>query len=234
MHQLALKVIAAHLLGDFVLQSDRMIDDIHSKRMKSLYLYLHFLIHYFLLILLTGFKGEFIFPALLLALTHLVIDMLTKFYLSLKVSSIVNLIIDQTLHLISIALFIYYYHPFSIDYAEIFSTKNQLFLISIICITFVSSIIIKKIIESFNYIIIRGGLDAGGKYIGMLERLFVFLFVISDFWEGIGFLLAAKSIFRFGDLKENKDVKMTEYILIGTLLSFSLAILIGKIYLKLL
>ena len=67
----------------------------------------------------------------------------------------------------------------------------------------------------------------------MLERLFVFLFVITNFWEGIGFLLAAKSIFRFGDLKDNNDVKLTEYILIGTLLSFGLAIVIAKIYLKL-
>jgi uncharacterized membrane protein (DUF373 family) len=42
--------------------------------------------------------------------------------------------------------------------------------------------------------------------------------------------LAAKSIFRFGDLKESKDVKLTEYILIGTLLSFGLGILCAMVY----
>jgi hypothetical protein len=42
--------------------------------------------------------------------------------------------------------------------------------------------------------------------------------------------LAAKSIFRFGDLKESKDVKLTEYILIGTLLSFGLGILCAIVY----
>jgi hypothetical protein len=69
-----------------------------------------------------------------------------------------------------------------------------------------------------------------GKYIGILERLFVFFFVVINFWEGIGFLLAAKSIFRFGDLKESKDVRLTEYILIGTLMSFGLGILCAMLY----
>ena len=86
--------------------------------------------------------------------------------------------------------------------------------------------------EAFNYQIVTSGIQDAGKYIGMLERAFVFLFVITNFWEGIGFLLAAKSIFRFGDLKDKNDIKLTEYILIGTLLSFGLAILIGEIYLK--
>jgi hypothetical protein len=47
------------------------------------------------------------------------------------------------------------------------------------------------------------------------------------YFDAIGFLLAAKSIFRFGDLKEAKDRKLTEYVLIGTLLSFGIALLIG-------
>jgi len=76
-------------------------------------------------------------------------------------------------------------------------------------------------------------LNNAGKYIGMLERLFVFVFIITGNWEGIGFLLAAKSVFRFGDLKESKDRKLTEYILIGTLLSFGIAIATGMVVLKL-
>jgi hypothetical protein len=68
-----------------------------------------------------------------------------------------------------------------------------------------------------------------GNYIGILERLFVFGFILTGHFEAIGFLLAAKSIFRFGDLKEAKDRKLTEYVLIGTLISFGIAILIGLI-----
>lgn len=233
MYPLIIKILIAHILGDFVLQSNKMVDDINSKKLKSKYLYLHMLIHFALIIILTGFKKEFIIPAIFLSLAHLIIDIVTKIYLTNKISSILNLIIDQSLHIISISIFINYYYPYTIDYNIIFSQKNQILFLSIICLTFVTAIIIKKVVELFNYNINSSGLKDAGKYIGMLERLFVFLFVITNFWEGIGFLLAAKSIFRFGDLKDNNDVKLTEYILIGTLLSFGLAIVIAKIYLKL-
>lgn len=41
--------------------------------------------------------------------------------------------------------------------------------------------------------------------------------------------LAAKSIFRFGELSKSKEIKTTEYVLIGTLASFTIAILTGLI-----
>jgi len=53
--------------------------------------------------------------------------------------------------------------------------------------------------------------------------------VVSGHWEAIGFLVAAKSVFRFGDLKDSGNRKLTEYILIGTLLSFGIAIVTGMI-----
>ncbi len=66
------------------------------------------------------------------------------------------------------------------------------------------------------------GLKDGGKMIGHLERALIFLFVLINQSAGIGFLVAAKSILRFGEAKE--DQKFAEYVLIGTLLSFGLAI----------
>jgi len=71
------------------------------------------------------------------------------------------------------------------------------------------------------------GLKKAGAYIGVLERLFIFLFVVLGQWSGIGFLITAKSVFRFGDLSRAKDRKLTEYILIGSLLSFLLAVVTG-------
>jgi len=56
---------------------------------------------------------------------------------------------------------------------------------------------------------------------------------VTGHWEAIGFLIAAKSVFRFGDLKESKERKLTEYILIGTLLSFGIAMITGIIVVKL-
>jgi len=40
-------------------------------------------------------------------------------------------------------------------------------------------------------------------------------------------LIAAKSIFRFGEIKEPKYRREAEYIIIGTLMSFSYGILIS-------
>jgi hypothetical protein len=73
-------------------------------------------------------------------------------------------------------------------------------------------------------------LENAGKYIGILERLFVFGFIVLNQWSAIGFLITAKSVFRFSDLSRAKDRKLTEYILIGTLISFGLAILVGLLY----
>lgn len=100
-------------------------------------------------------------------------------------------------------------------------------------ITSVSAIIIKVFITQWSPESKKendASLAKAGRYIGILERLFVFIFVATNHWEAIGFLLAAKSVFRFGDLTSSKDRKLTEYILIGTLLSFGLAILIGVLY----
>jgi hypothetical protein len=69
------------------------------------------------------------------------------------------------------------------------------------------------------------GLSNGGKVIGYLERALVLLLVLMDQITGIGFLVAAKSILRFGEIKEASHRKVAEYIIIGTFLSFGWALL---------
>ena len=54
-------------------------------------------------------------------------------------------------------------------------------------------------------------------------------FVVLNELGGVGFLLAAKSIFRFGDLTRSTDKKLTEYVLLGTLLSVGCSLAIGLI-----
>ena len=76
-------------------------------------------------------------------------------------------------------------------------------------------------------------LKDAGKYIGILERLLVFIFIVVGHWEAVGFLITAKSVFRFGDLTASKERKLTEYILIGTLISFGIAIVISLLFLNL-
>ena len=70
-------------------------------------------------------------------------------------------------------------------------------------------------------------LAGAGAMIGVLERLFVFTFMIMGKLEGVGFVLAAKSVFRIGDLKDAEHRKRAEYVFIGTLASFGLAMMLG-------
>lgn len=73
------------------------------------------------------------------------------------------------------------------------------------------------------------GIVAGGELIGYLERLLILTFTLMGSYEAVGFVLAAKSIFRFGELNKNADRSMTEYVLIGSLLSVVITTLIGTL-----
>ena len=70
-------------------------------------------------------------------------------------------------------------------------------------------------------------LPNAGQWIGYIERVLILTFVLIGSIEGVGFLLAAKSVFRFGELNKAKEIRTTEYVLIGTLASFTIAILTG-------
>jgi hypothetical protein len=85
--------------------------------------------------------------------------------------------------------------------------------------------LINTLLNRFNIgDIEEGGLKKAGRYIGYLERFLIVTFVWSGELSAIGFLIAAKSIFRFGEIKDKQDRKLAEYILIGTFLSYSLAL----------
>ncbi len=64
-------------------------------------------------------------------------------------------------------------------------------------------------------------LPRGGRLIGRLERAMSLMLVIAGQPDGIGFLIAAKSLLRFNDLAHDKDRRVSEYVIIGTLASFA-------------
>ena len=55
----------------------------------------------------------------------------------------------------------------------------------------------------------------------------MYTFVITGEAGSIGFLIAAKSVLRFNDIKGSDARKEAEYVLIGTLMSFAFSILTG-------
>lgn len=227
------KLLLAHILGDFVFQPTKWVKDKEKKKLKSLKLYIHIFVHAILL------SGIFLFNVknywkifLLILVSHFVIDV-AKLYFQKEKTKTSWFFIDQLLHLIFILIASSFFVDFSISQTSLNFEKLILLIISILIITNVSSIIIKLLMSKWNPDQSDGSknsIESAGKYIGILERLFVFVFIITNHWEAIGFLLAAKSVFRFGDLTSGKDRKLTEYILIGTLLSFGIAILIGLLY----
>jgi hypothetical protein len=71
------------------------------------------------------------------------------------------------------------------------------------------------------------GRKNAGKWIGVLERLFILIFILGGHWEGIGFLVVAKSILRFGEIKDSADRERAEYVLVGTLASYLWAVAVS-------
>ncbi|MBO4333985.1 MAG: DUF3307 domain-containing protein [Paludibacteraceae bacterium] len=71
------------------------------------------------------------------------------------------------------------------------------------------------------------GLKYAGEWIGYFERSLIIVFIFTNNFGGVGFLLAAKSVFRYGELRRKDEVSITEYVLLGTLASFSIAIFVG-------
>jgi hypothetical protein len=71
------------------------------------------------------------------------------------------------------------------------------------------------------------GFENGGKIIGYLERSLIFLLILTGQPGGIGFLITAKSILRFGEIKDRQNRLEAEYIIIGTLMSFGYGMFIA-------
>jgi hypothetical protein len=226
-----IQLLIAHIIGDFALQPNNWVKDKNIKKHKSKFLYFHGLVHLTALVVLLKFNWSYWPYILFIVISHMIIDLI-KLNLIEKINSRTLFYFDQVLHMIIISIAVYYKHTYKINIEKIYSNESLLLILALLTVTFVSSIIMKTImskweLEEDNS---NDSLQSAGMYIGILERLFVFGFIILNQWSAIGLLIAAKSVFRFGDLSRAKDRKLTEYMLIGSLISFGLSILIGLAY----
>ena len=228
---LFLQLLLAHIIGDFVFQPYKWVKSKEKKKYKSPYLYWHILVHTIALIVALQFSKKYWLGIIIIVFTHFFIDII-KLNLSKKINFRWLFLWDQLAHLLVIAGVVYIYEDYILDLSILYTPKILAFITAVLLVTVVASIVMKVIISKWELESNsnKKSLEDAGKYIGILERLFIFVFIITNNWQGIGFLLAAKSVFRFGDLSKADDRKLTEYILIGTLLSFGLAILVGLGY----
>jgi len=227
---LIIKLLFAHVVGDFLLQPSSWVKSKEEKKHKSPFLYWHILIHAVVLLIVLQFDTTYWLGFLIIVITHYFTDLI-KLNLIGKFNYRKLFFLDQVDHILVIIGVGYLYNYETVNFENLEFIKIILFLTFALIATVVSSVFVDIIISKWK--LEEDGdnsLENAGKFIGILERLFIFVFILMGFVSGIGFLLAAKSVFRFGDLSKAKDRKLTEYILIGTLLSFGMAILAGVGY----
>ena len=234
---LALKLLLAHILGDFVLQPTKWVKHKNKHGWKSKYLLAHIAVHVLALLILLQFQLKYVLGIVVIMSTHYAIDAL-KIKFTTKKNARTLFVLDQVAHLLVLNLVLFYYEPYSINLNTLYQPQFLLLLFLLLFVTFVSGILIKVILQPWQNAIEPSkkekqkstSLAGAGNIIGILARLFVFALFLLNAWSAIGFLIAAKSVFRFGDLTEGKNRQLTEYVLIGTLLSFGIAIGAGLLF----
>jgi hypothetical protein len=187
-------------------------------------------------------------------LTHLVIDLCKESVLRLlapknesgkpvAVWKFWSLVVDQAAYLAAIVLLLWFMRQmgrlpqetfWSLLIGEALLRKMLVVWIGVVVTVYVGGVLIGILVEPF-LVELKGmtgnaikperrGLENGGKRIGQIERALILLFILSAQPASVGFLVTAKSVFRFGELKNAEDRKEAEYIIIGTMLSFTWAI----------
>ena len=224
------KLLLAHLIGDFLLQPGRWVVHKEAHTVRSKYLYIHILVHFFITMLLL-WDVAYWKLVLVIVISHYLIDLAKLYAIPLFRNKNIPFFIDQFLHVL--ILYICSYYGGVLQQTENwFRNLDWGLVTAVVFVSFPAAIIMGKLLEGMSDKIEfdHESLPNAGKYIGIIERLFVLIFIILGRWEAIGLRITAKSVFRFNDLKEGNSRKLTEYILIGTLLSFGLAMVTGLIY----
>lgn len=215
-------LVCAHVLGDFLLQPDKLVENKH----RFLILGFHAALQAFLAWLFAGQWLLWKLPAVVL-LSHLLIDLLKR---QVK-DTAAAFVADQALHIAVLVVL-----AGSLDGAGFTEWLGRFYKLLVLFCGFVATAqgsgflvakVAKKLVDE-NQLNLNG-LKGGGKLIGQLERTLIFLLILIGQPAGIGFLVAAKSILRF---EEAKKQPLAEYVLIGTLLSFSLALALSVLTIK--
>ncbi|MFP3982116.1 MAG: DUF3307 domain-containing protein [Desulfurivibrionaceae bacterium] len=230
--QLTICLLSAHIFGDFLLQAD---NDATRKPRSFRILFKHSLVVAALSYLLAGFWQAWSIPVVIF-LSHAAIDYLKSLSAGKGFRA---LMFDQAAHVAVILALVWLIAPvfpgrdtyWMILFGSLFFKALVLAAGFVLAVNggsvAVNTAVASHLDEMGESASKEGerpgvgrGLQQGGKIIGRLERALIFLFILIETPESLGFLIAAKTIFRFGELKETSQRMETEYIMIGTLWSF--------------
>lgn len=226
-----IQLLAAHLLTDFVLQPKSWVKSRKEKHLASPEFWYHIGLTTLVAAWFTGFDTWWV--PLAIFITH----GLSDWWKSYRDDTMLHFVLDQIFHL-AVIFFIWLlrFDEFvtPVQWVKNYEFVPQFWIIGL-AVVFLSNplgIIIGMLTKPFRDKIKNHrdqSLENAGTWIGVLERLIIFFLVLVNQYEAIGLLIAAKSIIRF---KEGEQ-KMSEYVLVGTLLSVSLAMVTGFIVSKL-
>jgi len=224
--QLLILQIIAHLLADFTFQSPDMAKGKLESGFRSKSLKWHILI-VFILSWILSFQWQFVVASAVIAILHWIIDGLKKMLSSKNKLAKYSFFIDQTLHfLVILWCVILYIHFFDVPANMQLPLRNYMLLIILgfLLCTKPANIFIGEVLKVYHIQFNDSdSIQNAGKLIGNCERIISLALILNGQFEAVGFILAGKSILRYKDTQTPK----TEYVLIGTLLSFGIAIIIG-------
>jgi len=231
---LFLRLLIAHLIADFMLQPGSWVKDKNENGIKSPKLFFHILVVTALSFIFTLDYFSWQIPVFIFVL-HYLIDLVKIYFKPRKVSQLVWFLLDQLLHILAIMAVVAIVGEFPFDWRTATATlfSNQTSLVVLLAYFFViwpTMIIVNLATKRWQNQIKEGvgpSLPNAGKWIGILERVLVLTFVLTAQFQAIGFLIAAKSILRISVKSEDSARLLSEYVLIGTFISFAIAILTG-------
>jgi Protein of unknown function (DUF3307) len=244
-----LALYLAHLLTDFVFQSDRLVA---RKRGGALLAYAeHGGIHFVAAVVLSGVAVPGLlrsagFYGLIVGLTlvHLGIDWVKlQFVRSHAIADgAASFFGDQIIHGLTVCItaWLIVHPPVLSIIRKIYRLQSGierplLLLVIYVGVIFAGGYVVRFLTKSLVKNDLRIGgettneLQNAGMYIGWLERFLVLTALMLQSPATVGLILTAKSIARYPELK---SIRFAEYFLIGTLLSVSLGIMGGLVLLK--
>lgn len=222
------KLLCAHLCADFIFQTDSINKGKRKSGGKGIaYNLLHSLIHAGAAYLFVANVSYWFIP-IIVFVTHFVIDWIKCRFCE---DNLPAFLVDQFMHIAIICIVWFVFFGKEVDYTfleDIDTTKVWLTIMAYIMMLRPSSIFLGLFLKKWAPASTNTqSLPNAGQWIGYIERILILTFVLVGSFEGVGFLLAAKSVFRFGELNKAKEIRTTEYVLIGTFASFTIAILTG-------
>ncbi|MDC7998336.1 DUF3307 domain-containing protein [Gilvibacter sediminis] len=231
---IGVQLLLAHILTDFVFQTKATVAHKQAKKARSWFLYFHALLAGILTYLLLQQWTNFLVP-IVVTITHFFIDL---WKLNKKQDNLKVFLLDQALHLLVLVGAWWYLNPAATSFSELLTelSTNTSFLVVLaayLIVIFPVGFIIGKATKRWQEEIAAdealNSLESAGRVIGIFERILILTLILTDNFGAIGFLIGAKSILRFGDSKSGNTRKQTEYVLIGTLMSFALSIIVGSL-----